>query len=204
MLITNNIPNYTKQDIDCGETPKLVVKVCLSLKAAFFLSYKIRKNVNFFIYIVKRRVLLKYEGLSLKYLGPDERSQSLLLEKALNEAMKLSQNSPLIKSTPGITLKQRDLTEFLADFQCPIILNSSKSINIENNELFTDIGEFDGIETPLFIYFLNYKNSEIFSIFNKTQRYLFLRKKNERERVFSCADTILYINHYYDLRENDS
>jgi len=85
LLIIEEIIDFTKKDIDKGYTPPLIYKICSCIREAFCLSYAIRKNNNLYLYFQKEKILIKFEGSRLRYLGPDERSQALLLKKAFEK-----------------------------------------------------------------------------------------------------------------------
>ncbi len=107
LLIVEEIPDYGKSDIDKGNTPPEIYSVCSCIRTAFCISYGIKKKNNLFIYCQNKNFLIKFEGEKLRYLGPDERSQALLLKKALNTLN--NNNIPKIgwiESTPGIKMKK--------------------------------------------------------------------------------------------------
>ena len=87
LLIIEEIIDFTKKDIDIGYTPPLIYKICSCIREAFCLSYAIRKNNNLFLYFQKEKILIKFEGSRLRYLGPDERSQAILLKKVLDKSI---------------------------------------------------------------------------------------------------------------------
>ena len=123
LLIIEEFINYTKKDIDKGLTPPLIYKICCScIRETFCLSYAIRKNNTLYLYFQKEKILIKFEGTNLRYLGPDERSQALLLIKALdkNTSTINSDGNKWIKSTPGIYSKS-----FIDDFSFIDYLGSS-------------------------------------------------------------------------------
>lgn len=108
ILLNKELTFFTKKDVDKGITPLDVYKLCSSIRETFCLSYSIRKNNNLFLIFQKRSILVKLNGDKLRYLGPDERSQALLLEKALvkgNEEKNV-QNKEWKKSTPGIYVRK--------------------------------------------------------------------------------------------------
>ncbi|UCD01294.1 MAG: hypothetical protein JSV23_10500 [Promethearchaeota archaeon] len=108
ILLIENISKYSKRDIDLGKTPFDVYRLCNCIRETFCLSYSIRKENNLYLYFQKEHVLIKFEGTKLRYLGPDERSQTLLLEKALSNTKKESflENEQWKKSTPGIFFRK--------------------------------------------------------------------------------------------------
>ena len=112
LLYYETIPDYNKGEIDKGATPPEIYKICSCIREAFCLSYGIRKTVNLYLYIHDKKVLIKFLGKKLRYLGPDERSQALLLNKALEKAHRNSKlkNDNWSESTPGIQVKNLNNT----------------------------------------------------------------------------------------------
>ncbi|MFX1324859.1 MAG: hypothetical protein ACFE8N_07875, partial [Promethearchaeota archaeon] len=104
LLLIEKIPEYTKKIIDAGLTPHNVYKLCSCIRETFCLSYSIRKNNDLYLYFQEDYALIIFLGNELRYLGPDERSQALLLEKALKPTKDLKNltTKGLKKSTPGI------------------------------------------------------------------------------------------------------
>lgn len=212
LIITETIPNYSKKDIDCGKTPKIVIRLCLCLKEAFFLAYKIRKYIDFYIFIEEGEILIKFKGSQLKYLGPDERSQSLLLEKALKKAQSIgySYSKTFIKSTPGIYVKKVKFKKFIQnqeDVQTFFVLNLFHKEQLKEIEVIYNIKKINNHKNSIFICFLNYNPSK----FNNYIPYLqCLNNINAFEGIsknyekLSCWDKILYINHYLDKINYDS
>jgi len=106
LLLSKAITNFTKKEIDKGLVPKQIYELCCCIRETFCLSYSIRKNNDLYIYFVDDKIAIKFIGQELRYLGPDERSQAILLNKAL---LKKEENFSLYNwtnSTPGIYIKQ--------------------------------------------------------------------------------------------------
>jgi tRNA pseudouridine-54 N-methylase len=106
LLLIEDIPYYSKKDIDCGFTPLEIYRLCSSIKEAFCLSYSIRKQNNLFLFFYKTLSLIKFQGDKLRFLGSDERSQALLLNKAIIKLNEIKITHKWIKSTPGIIVKK--------------------------------------------------------------------------------------------------
>jgi tRNA pseudouridine-54 N-methylase len=99
--------HFTKKDIDCGLIPFDIYNLCGAIREAFCISYAIRKENVLYILVVSDLLLLKFDGNQLRFLGPDERSQAFLLNKAMFKARNiLTANQGFLKSTPGIYLKK--------------------------------------------------------------------------------------------------
>ncbi len=101
ILFISQLPPFSKRDIDNGITPPLVYEIIEACRCAFFLSHAIRTDVNFALNILQENLFLCYRGEKLRYLGPDERSQALLLGKAVDLGRSLADGQSKI-STPGL------------------------------------------------------------------------------------------------------
>ena len=107
LILIKNVSDYTKKDIDKGNTPLDIYKICLCIKEAFCLSYAIRKQNILYLFIVQELALIKFDGIKLRYLGSDERSQALLLRKALDRLknLNITEHDKWMRSTPGIYVR---------------------------------------------------------------------------------------------------
>ncbi|NVM36029.1 MAG: hypothetical protein HWN81_10560 [Candidatus Lokiarchaeota archaeon] len=210
LLILEKIIEYDKKIIDKGLTPQKVYELCSCIREVFCLSYSIRKNNLLYLYFQKEHVLVKFEGNKLKYLGPDERSQTLLLEKALNKVKEeiSLKNGIWIKSTPGIFVRKfSDISSFI-DFYRSIALGKSFLITSNplideekvdifklNNKL-VEIKEIDFFVIP--IYTISRENSKMIELFKEVKniKLLSLSKIKDMENI------ILYINFKKDQQRS--
>ena len=118
LIIVENLKKFNKLDVDQGKIPQDVHKICSCIRNTFCLSYSIRKRNNIYLYFLNNQLIIKFDGNKLKYLGPDERSQSLLLNKALslsNERISKDQYD-WIESTPGIFIKKLSSNQTLKHY----------------------------------------------------------------------------------------
>ncbi len=199
--------DYSKKDIDIGKTPQEIYKICSSIRETFCLSYAIRKENNLFLYFQKEGVLIKFEGSRLKYLGPDERSQALLLRKAIDK-INLVNSSDIENwrnSTPGIHIRKLPNTEsFIKYFKSfpsfnPIFLINNNDVGKVNSYL--TVNEFETLNTiSEFFYIIPTYNIIIedeafFESFRDLEdiKFLTLSKINSIEEKF------LYVNFRLDL-----
>ncbi|TFG16107.1 MAG: hypothetical protein EU531_07645, partial [Promethearchaeota archaeon] len=203
LLIAEKISKYNKEDIDQGRTPLDVYKICSCLRNVFCLSYNIRKGNIFYIYIMNKDLMVKFDGKKLKYLGPDERSQSLLLIKALNISHQREYNNQdgWIKSTPGIFIKKLPHYKNPEDFYNSLPNEILITFSNKNNSIF-DIMEISPnilkqLEDWLFIF-----NSDINSNANGILSYRLSQNKNilnfKLPTIEAIEDKILYINFQID------
>lgn len=189
LLLIEEISEYNKKIIDLGNTPLDIYGLCSIIRETFCLSYSIRKSNELYIMIKKWLSFLKFQGNNLKYLGSDERSQALLLLKAL-EKLKTSQNEHWKISTPGILIKKIysplnsfSLIDKLAD-QKIIISNEVGSINLKN------IKDIKINEQDIIIIEQEGNHFETSDLNNVTRIAL--------PNIISVEDKILYINYQLD------
>ncbi|MCK4781267.1 MAG: hypothetical protein KAT57_13795 [Candidatus Lokiarchaeota archaeon] len=201
LLIENNI-NYTKKIIDSGQTPQIIYELCSCIRETFCLSYSIRKTNFLYIYFQKEHVFVKFEGKKLRYLGPDERSQALLLEKALNKVKEeiIINNSIWIKSTPGIFIRKfYDVSSFIKFYRSIALEKSFLIINTpqidEDNvdfynldENLVEIKENDFFIIP--IYVISRENSKLIELFKEVKNIKLL----SLSKIKKVENKILYIN----------
>jgi hypothetical protein len=205
LLIIEEIIDFTKKDIDIGYTPPLIYKICSCIREAFCLSYAIRKNNNLYLYFQKEKIFIKFEGSRLRYLGPDERSQALLLKKALdkNTSNINSIGNKWIKSTPGIYSKSfLDDFSFVEDLdssvQDPIIFIYDEVESIDKNNI-PEIMNINSLENLRDIFYIipTYPFSEKNNII-KLMLSLTNIKLVTLSKIRSIQDKILYINYLID------
>lgn len=221
LLLIKKIIDYNKKDIDNGDTPPDIYNICSCIRTAFCLSYNIRKENNLFLYFQENKVLVKFQGNLLRYLGPDERSQALLLKKALNKMNQHdnSTSSNWIKSTPGILVKtfndKHSFILWLKLLNLKHIAYISNSISIHELSFLahmydfphikkiSDLNELDKI---FFVFSLNsYDNSilmrflsSVVQIFPSMLEYITLIPL---KNISKTEDKILYVNFLIDHQE---
>ncbi|MEX2716248.1 MAG: hypothetical protein Q6353_006565 [Candidatus Sigynarchaeum springense] len=103
-----SLPRFTKSDVDAGNIGEDAATLCDAIRAVFFLSRSIRKERTLWLSFAADRALVAMAGGALRYLGPDERSMLMLVDKA-SERLTLapmanawSTHSVWTESTPGI------------------------------------------------------------------------------------------------------
>jgi len=137
IIVVNSLPTYTKRDINMGQTPPLVYQIIEACRGAFFFSHGIRKEVTFAVVSVLENLLIVYEGEHLRYLGPEERGQALLLEKVVTfgRALPLGEWK---ESTPGMSVWHGDWATKLADLcREPVIFFNDCYYVLNQEEILT-------------------------------------------------------------------
>ncbi|MFX1308246.1 MAG: hypothetical protein ACFE9M_01010 [Promethearchaeota archaeon] len=201
-MLIESISNYSKRDIDQGKTPPNIYNLCSCIRETFCLSYSIRKINNLYLYFQKSHVLIKFEGDKLRYLGPDERSQALLLQKALNKVQidMFNENKKWKKSTPGIFVKKFIDSSSFINF-CSLIMQGKSFLIIENlqyveekvkdftlNNNFIEIMENNFFIIPT--YFISKDNTYVIEKFKEMKNI----KLISFSKIKGVQDKILYIN----------
>jgi hypothetical protein len=62
LILLKSIINYTKKDIDRGETPQKIYTLCSIIRETFCLSYSIRKENNLFLYFFEDHCAVRLIG----------------------------------------------------------------------------------------------------------------------------------------------
>jgi len=202
LIFLECVTKYTKSDIDKGKTPLDVYKLCAIIRESFCISYTIRKTNNLYLYIESNHLLIKIEGKSVRYLGSDERSQALLLLRAI---MKIENDENYndrgwIKSTPGICVKKLLSSELILE---------NINANFNDNRIFiTDISK----ENVKYGENID-ENSSLCFLFSFSQESIiflkFIQKVNEEcslknidlSKIRGIENKILYINFLFDQQK---
>ncbi|MFX1425232.1 MAG: hypothetical protein ACFFBE_02170 [Promethearchaeota archaeon] len=202
LLLLEKIVKYSKKQIDKGKTPQIIYELCSCIRETFCLSYSIRKDNNLYLYFKEENLLLSFIGKELRYVGPDERSQALLLLKALEKGINIIPlaEARMIKSTPGIYcikfLEERSLYNYLntkIDGKFYFLINNTKLIK---NETELEIkGENNLYIIPTFT--ILPEKSEFNLGFRDIKKINFL----SLSKIKSIENKILYINFRKDQQE---
>lgn len=206
LILVKNITNFAKSDIDRGSTPLDIYKLCSCIRETFCLSYSIRKNNTLYLYFQNEQTLIMFKGDKLRYLGPDERSQVLLLKRAINVSQTPTTliEKDWVKSTPGIFVRRFTDNTFFYNFwksnfkgNCYLILDNDHYSREEYDLSFLSNETLDHIDELLFI-IASYNLSQ-----NNTENVMFLKKvKNVKlvnlSKIKPIENKILYINFLID------
>ena len=90
--------------------------LCRCVSSALFLSFGMRRDVNVHLLLLgdpDPGKIIRFEGLHLRYLNPDERSSGSLINKALQK----DATEQDIRSTPGVWIRRGDLKSLLSEFE---------------------------------------------------------------------------------------
>lgn len=204
LLLVNNITLYSKNDIDKGKTPFEIYKLCSCIRETFCLSYSIRKNNTLYLYFQNEHLLIQFKGEKLRYLGPDERSQALLLKKAINLAKHYKNliYKDWMKSTPGIFVKGfKDHKKFLSFLKSISMGNSYLILDNETDFITFSNENLGNLSELLFIIPTYTISSEIFELFQNLKNLT----RGNLSKIEGVENKILYINFQIDHQiYNDS
>ncbi len=202
LLLIESISNYSKKDIDIGKTPVDVYGLCSCIRETFCLSYALRKYNNLFLCIEKDHSLIKFKGKELKYLGPDERSETLLLVKALEKISKpnMYETKEWRKSTPGIFIRSfTDASSFMNYYR--LKANHYSFLVIENPlKVQKKVDFFEINQESIEIMDNDFFIIPTYTLRSGTSHYikLFKELKNTKlislSKIKSVENKILYIN----------
>lgn len=203
LILIEKFPKFSKSDIDVGKTPIYVYNLCSIIRESFCLSYSIRKNNNLYLYFESLQLLMKYKGKKLRFLGSDERSQAILLNKALekingDEKVKTQEWE---KSTPGIFVKRLSNSGSILENINNILHNKIVFIaEFENKDLYPDVINLDDLDDMSeYCYILPYSQNSKSSL-----RFLQVIKENYNLKYINLSNIkgienkILYINFRID------
>jgi tRNA (pseudouridine54-N1)-methyltransferase len=90
--------------------------LCRCVSSALFLSFGMRRDVNVHLLLLgepEPGKIIRFEGLHLRYLNPDERSSGSLINKALLK----NATEQDTRSTPGVWIRNGDFKSLLASFE---------------------------------------------------------------------------------------
>ena len=202
LILKTSPPKYTKKDIDVGNIPYELYVICSIIRESFCISYSIRKDINLYFYFKNPPYIIKFEGKKLRYLGPDERSQAILLLKALNKGLKTTNNN-WERSTPGIYIKNHNGVSAIADLITETLKDEIVFLLHENDIEGTKVLEqlinlkdsLYIIPSPDFSYDI-ITFQEMFFNSNIKLTFLYL------PRIKSVERKILYINFIIDQQQN--
>lgn len=191
LIFVDKISSFNKKIIDEGNTPLDVYNLCSCIRETFCLSYAIRKENDFYIAIIQNQLIIKLIGNSLRYLGSDERSQAILLLKALEIQHAIPHNK-WIYSTPGIFIQKTiNLDQFLTftyEMGQKFFLIDDIYSNLPKNTSYTithqDVIILDESRE---------KNLDFHSIGECKRIHL--------PKTFSIENKILYINYQFDQQQ---
>ncbi len=203
LIFIEKFPKYSKRDIDVGKTPIYVYNLCSIIRESFCLSYSIRKNNNLYLYFESVQLLIKFVGKKLRFLGSDERSQALLLKRALDKINgdKKVKTQEWEKSTPGIFVKRLPNSNSILENIDNILRNKIVYIaEFENKDLYSDVTSLnDSDDMSEYCYILPYpQNSQSSLRFLQVIKENYSLKYINLSNIKGIENKILIINFRID------
>ncbi len=189
----SRFPEIGRQEIDRGTLNREALGVVNCVRSSLFTSYGLRRDSNLILCPLDQGgKLIKIEGEKLRYMGPNERSISILLSMS---ARKLFSNNVTQDevSSPGITIFRKDLLSCIG--------GKENSFSLYRSQEGLDLRMIKFIERTIFISTLNSEISlqEIISMFRlDPSTPLRVRADYEVEK------TILLINNEIDRQHEQS
>lgn len=119
-------PEIRRQEIDKGTLNRDALTVVNCVRSSLFTSYGLRRDSNLILYPLDRSdELIRIEADKLRYMGPNERSISILLsmsaEKLLSEDL-----DRYSVSSPGITITKKDFVSSIGVTENSLLLCQSR------------------------------------------------------------------------------
>jgi tRNA (pseudouridine54-N1)-methyltransferase len=110
--------------------------LCRCVNAALFLSHELRRDVR--IYLVLKGgafpKLIRFDGATVRYLSPDERSSASLIKKALEKQVQ----GFWTESTPGVSIRTGDFGDLLRELMKKITYLKEDGADIRQDPLNKD------------------------------------------------------------------
>ncbi|RNI12401.1 tRNA (pseudouridine(54)-N(1))-methyltransferase TrmY [Methanohalophilus sp. RSK] len=146
---------HTADDFSLNDLPGSAGRMdilCRCVNSALFLSHDLRRDVQIHLLLLGEpdpgRVI-KFDGETVRYLNPDERSSGSLIKKALDK----DSSDFEIRSTPGVTVRDANLSTLLSEFKqqgCSLyyLLEDGKEIREEKlpgGDMVFILGDHNGV-----------------------------------------------------------
>jgi tRNA (pseudouridine54-N1)-methyltransferase len=129
----NTSPDINFKDIPGTSGRMDILARCIN--SAFWLSYGIRKNVIFHTILHGKphiSTYLRFEGIKLKKIMPDERNIIIFIKKALERFDKQNE----VESTPGVFIDSLSFDDFVNRHKtCTYYLLDESGVNISDVKL---------------------------------------------------------------------
>ncbi len=123
--------------------------LCRCVSAALFLSHDLRRDVRVYLVLKggSQPKLICFDGGSVRYLSPDERSAASLIKKALEK----NAQDFWTESTPGVSTRKGDFAGLLAEMNTPYLIylredgEDIRGKKFDTNNLLFVLGDHEGL-----------------------------------------------------------
>ena len=97
------VPKITRNEIDYGLMRREALTLVNSIRSSLFTSHGVRKDVKLILYPLEpKQRMIRIDGEKLRFMGPDERSISILLSMSAERL--ISGRAGEEVSSPGVTI----------------------------------------------------------------------------------------------------
>jgi tRNA pseudouridine-54 N-methylase len=176
-------PQMKRQEIDEGSLRQDALTVVNCVRSSLFTSYGLRRDTKLILYQDKRdKEVILIEGDKLRYMGPNERSISILLSMSIKKLLSgdLERNP---ESSPGISIIKNDIISS--------ILHQDSSLLLYQSSEGLDLRTVKFTERTVLICKLNPETNlgnAIQLLGTDTQNMLQVKSEDEAEKVILLAN----------------
>ena len=122
ILTARKLPRIDRQEINKGTMKREAITIVNWVRSSLFTSYGVRRDVNVILYpLDPGDILIRIEGDKLRYMGPDERSISVLLSIPFKDSLCETVKRPKVTS-PGITLVRESPAGITRSVENPLVI----------------------------------------------------------------------------------
>jgi tRNA pseudouridine-54 N-methylase len=198
ILFMSRFPEIGRQEIDRGTLNREALGVVNCVRSSLFNSYGLRRDSNLILCPVDQgNKLIRIEGEKLRYMGPNERSISILLSMSANKLFSRSVTQDEV-SSPGITILRKDLLSSIG--------GKEDSLSLYQSQEGLDLRMIKFTERTIFISALNPEISlqEIISMFRlDPSTPLRVRADYEAEKMILLINNEIDRQHAQSIRSTD-
>jgi tRNA pseudouridine-54 N-methylase len=138
-------PSITRREIDSGTLRREPVDLVNSVRSSLFASRGVRRDVNVILYPMEPKLrMIIVSGEKLRFMGPDERSISILL--SISGQRLMSEGTGREFSSPGVTVVNKSE---------PFVRIGDKSLVLKQGSDGTDLRRVKFTENTLYVSALN-------------------------------------------------
>jgi len=118
-------PEMRRQEINEGNLSRDALTAVNCVRSSLFMSYGLRRDSKLIFYQAHSGKLILIEGDKLRYMGPNERSISILLSMSARKLLSgdLERN---LESSPGITIIKNDIVPSIIRQENSLLLYQSR------------------------------------------------------------------------------
>jgi tRNA pseudouridine-54 N-methylase len=170
-------PEMRRQEIDEGNLSPDALTAVNCVRSSLFTSYGLRRDSKLIFFEIQSNRLILIEGDKLRYMGPNERSISILLSMSIKKLLSgdLERNP---ESSPGITTIKSNVI--------PSIIREENSLLLYQSREGLDLRTVKFTEKTIFICRLNPKMNieNVIHLFRThTQNMLPIKSEDKAEKA---------------------